>query len=92
VETFLKECRFSLFFILFIIPVYLQSVQVHSVNWLKEVDECLGEERSLALFYELNVDQQYVAVNTVTDSVVSLTRLSITNISLANVRSNIQRL
>jgi hypothetical protein len=35
----------------FIIPVYLQSVQVHSVNWLKEVDECLGEGRSLALFY-----------------------------------------
>jgi hypothetical protein len=32
----------------FIIPVYLQSVQVHSVNWLKEVDECLGEGRSLA--------------------------------------------
>jgi hypothetical protein len=31
----------------FIIPVYLQSVQVHSVNWLKEVDECLGEGRSL---------------------------------------------
>jgi hypothetical protein len=26
----------------YIIPVYLQSVQVHSVNWLKEVDECLG--------------------------------------------------
>jgi hypothetical protein len=26
-----------------IIPVYLQSVQVHSVNWLKEVDLCLGE-------------------------------------------------
>jgi hypothetical protein len=23
----------------FFIPVYLQSVQVHSVNWLKEVDE-----------------------------------------------------
>jgi hypothetical protein len=35
----------------FIIPVYLQSVQVHSVNWLKEVDECLGEGRSLAHFY-----------------------------------------
>jgi hypothetical protein len=35
----------------FIIPVYLQSVQVHSVNWLKEVDECLGEGCSLALFY-----------------------------------------
>jgi hypothetical protein len=35
----------------FIIPVYLQSVQVHSVDWLKEVDECLGEGRSLALFY-----------------------------------------
>jgi hypothetical protein len=33
--------------IFFIIPVYLQSVQVHSVNWLKEVDECLGEERIL---------------------------------------------
>jgi hypothetical protein len=31
--------------------VYLQSVQVHSGNWLKEVDECLGEGRSLALFY-----------------------------------------
>jgi hypothetical protein len=29
--------------IFFIIPVYLQSVQVHSVNWLKEVDECLGD-------------------------------------------------
>jgi hypothetical protein len=25
----------------FIVPVYLQSVQVHSVNWFKEVDECL---------------------------------------------------
>jgi hypothetical protein len=37
--------------IFFIIPVYLQTVQVHSVNWLKEVDECLGEGRSLALFY-----------------------------------------
>jgi hypothetical protein len=37
--------------IFFIIPVYLQSAQVHSVNWLKEVDECLGEGRSLALFY-----------------------------------------
>jgi hypothetical protein len=37
--------------VFFIIPVYLQSVQVHSVNWLKEVDECLGEGRSLALFY-----------------------------------------
>jgi hypothetical protein len=36
------ECFF------FIIPAYLQSVQVHSVNWLKEVDECLGEGRSLA--------------------------------------------
>jgi hypothetical protein len=35
----------------FIISVYLQSVHVHSVNWLKEVDECLGEGRSLALFY-----------------------------------------
>jgi hypothetical protein len=35
----------------FIIPIYLQSVQVHSVNWLKEADECLGEGRSLALFY-----------------------------------------
>jgi hypothetical protein len=34
-----------------IIPVYLQSVQAHSVNWLKEVDECLREGRSLALFY-----------------------------------------
>jgi hypothetical protein len=34
----------------FIIQVYLQSVQVHSVNWLKEVDECLGEGRSLVLF------------------------------------------
>jgi hypothetical protein len=33
-----------------IIPLYLPSVQVHSVNWLKEVDECLGEGRSLALF------------------------------------------
>jgi hypothetical protein len=39
----------SVFF--FIIPVYFQSVQVHSVNWLKEVDECLGEGRSLALSY-----------------------------------------
>jgi hypothetical protein len=37
--------------VFFIIPVYLQPVQVHSVNWLKEVDECLGEGRSLALFY-----------------------------------------
>jgi hypothetical protein len=36
-----------------IIPVYLQSVQVHTVNWLKEVDECLGEGRSLALFYSV---------------------------------------
>jgi hypothetical protein len=35
----------------FNIPVYLQSVQVHSVNWLKEVNECLGEGGSLALFY-----------------------------------------
>jgi hypothetical protein len=34
-----------------IIPVYLQSVQVHSVNWLKDVDGWLGEGRSLALFY-----------------------------------------
>jgi hypothetical protein len=34
-----------------IILVYLQSVQVHSVNWLKEVGEFLGEGRSLALFY-----------------------------------------
>jgi hypothetical protein len=34
----------------FIIPVYLQYVQVHSVNWLKGVDECLGEGRSLAVF------------------------------------------
>jgi hypothetical protein len=34
----------------FIIPVYFQSVQVHSVNWLKEADECLGEGRSLALY------------------------------------------
>jgi hypothetical protein len=40
-----------IYFFLFIIPVYLQSVQVLSVNWLKEVDECLGEGRSLALFY-----------------------------------------
>jgi hypothetical protein len=38
-----------IFFI--IIPDYLQYVQVHSVNWLKEVDECLGEGRLLALFY-----------------------------------------
>jgi hypothetical protein len=35
----------------FIIPVYLQSVQVYSANWLKEVGECLVEGRSLALFY-----------------------------------------
>jgi hypothetical protein len=35
----------------FIIPAYLQFVQVHSVNWLKDVDEWLGEGRSLALFY-----------------------------------------
>jgi hypothetical protein len=41
-------------FIFFIIPVYLQSVQVHSVNWLKDVDEWLGEGRSLALFYSLD--------------------------------------
>jgi hypothetical protein len=34
---------------LYIIQVYLQSVQVLSVNWLKEVDECLVEGRSLAL-------------------------------------------
>jgi hypothetical protein len=40
--------NWSIFFL--IIPVYLQSVQVHSVNWLKEVYECLGEGRS-ALFY-----------------------------------------
>jgi hypothetical protein len=33
------------------------------------------------------MDQQYVAGNTVTDFVVSITRLSITNISLASVRS-----
>jgi hypothetical protein len=37
--------------IFFIVPVYLRSVQVHSINWLKEVDECLGKGRSLALFY-----------------------------------------
>jgi hypothetical protein len=37
--------------VFFIIPVYLQSVRVHSVNWLKEVDECLGEGRSLAHFH-----------------------------------------
>jgi hypothetical protein len=50
-EQFLEEllARFN-FILFFIIPVYLQSVQVHSVNWLKEVDECLGEGRSLALF------------------------------------------
>jgi hypothetical protein len=35
---------------IFIILVYLQSVQVHSVNWLKVVGECLAEGRSLALF------------------------------------------
>jgi hypothetical protein len=35
----------------FIITFYLHSVQVHSVNWLKDVDEWLGEGRSLALFY-----------------------------------------
>jgi hypothetical protein len=35
----------------FIIPVYLQPVQVHSVIWLKDVDEWLGEGHSLALFY-----------------------------------------
>jgi hypothetical protein len=29
----------------FIIPVYLQSVQAHSVNLLKDVDEWLGEGR-----------------------------------------------
>jgi hypothetical protein len=40
---------FNFFYI--IIPVYLESVQLNSVNWLKEVDECLGEGRSLALFY-----------------------------------------
>jgi hypothetical protein len=28
---------------IFIVSVYLQSVQVHSVNWLKDVDEWLGE-------------------------------------------------
>jgi hypothetical protein len=39
------------YLIFFIIPVYLQSVQVNSVNWLKEVDECVGEGRSLALLY-----------------------------------------
>jgi hypothetical protein len=32
----------------FIIPVYLQSVQAHSVNWLKEVDEWLGDRIVLA--------------------------------------------
>jgi hypothetical protein len=37
--------------VFFIIPVSLKSVQVHSVNWSKEVDKCLGERRSLALFY-----------------------------------------
>jgi hypothetical protein len=34
----------------FIIPVYLQSVHIHSLNWLKEFDECLGERYSLELF------------------------------------------
>jgi hypothetical protein len=33
-------------YVFFIIAVYLQSVQVHSVNWLKEVVDCLGEGRS----------------------------------------------
>jgi hypothetical protein len=28
-----------------------QNVQVHSINWLKDVDEWLEEGRSLALFY-----------------------------------------
>jgi hypothetical protein len=44
-------CNTLLLIDFFIIPVYLQSVKVHSENWLKEVDECLGEGRSLALFY-----------------------------------------
>jgi hypothetical protein len=43
------DFQYHSFFI--IIPVYLHSVQVHSVNWLREVDECLGEGRWLALFY-----------------------------------------
>jgi hypothetical protein len=41
----IRDCE-----VFFIIPVYLQSVQVHSVNWLKEVGDCLGEGRLLALF------------------------------------------
>jgi hypothetical protein len=36
-----QDDRFSL-----IIPVYFQSVQVNSVNWLKDVDEWLGEGHS----------------------------------------------
>jgi hypothetical protein len=46
----------------FIVPVYLQSVQIHSVNWLKEVDECLGEGCSLALFYKLGLGQVPVVI------------------------------
>jgi hypothetical protein len=49
VTAYKAELR-SYVLIFFIIPVYLQSVQVHSVNWLEEVDECLGEGRSLAPF------------------------------------------
>jgi hypothetical protein len=45
----------SAFTIFYIIPVYLQSVQVHSVNCLKEGS--LGEGRSLALFYSTNGTQ-----------------------------------
>jgi hypothetical protein len=51
VHLFQDFVRFHITKSFFIIPVYLQSVQVHSVNWFKEVDECLGEGRSLALFY-----------------------------------------
>jgi hypothetical protein len=50
-SIFVFWLQYVYWLIFFIIPVYLQSVQLHSVNWLKEVDECLGEGRSLTLFY-----------------------------------------
>jgi hypothetical protein len=47
----LNDIYIYIYIFIIIIPVYLQAVQVHSVNRFKEVDECLGEGRSLALFY-----------------------------------------
>jgi ABC-type sugar transport system permease subunit len=41
----------AMLLVLLCIILAFSVVQVHSVNWLKDVDEWLGEGHSLVLFY-----------------------------------------